>query len=163
MKFITVKFITLFVILLLSSTVLKAAEWRGITPLKSTRADVERLLGKPNDYLGRYLFDNERASIHYKSVPCDRTDRCDCFVPTDTVLGIWIDVEEEMKFSQLNIDRMKFEKKINSDDNTTYANWEMGIIYHVNQQDNRVWNIDYIESEKDCKEVLKSNVKNAAR
>jgi hypothetical protein len=25
-----------------------AKEWRGITPLKSTRADVERLLGKPN-------------------------------------------------------------------------------------------------------------------
>ncbi len=161
MNLISLKFVTLLVIVLAFSLVSDAAVWRGITPLKSTRADVERLLGKPHDYLGRYLFDNERASIHYKSVPCDRTDRCDCFVPTDTVLGIWINVEEEMKFSQLKIDRTRFEKTIGSYDTTTYANWEIGIIYHINEKDDRVWNINYIESEKDCKEVLKNNIKNA--
>ena len=39
-----------------------AKEWRGITPLKSTRADVERLLGKPNQ-LGRYEIQNADGSV----------------------------------------------------------------------------------------------------
>jgi hypothetical protein len=160
MKFITVKFITLFVILLLSTVVLDAAEWRGITPLKSTRADVERLLGKPGNY-GRYEFENERASIHYKTVLCDRTDRCDCFVRMDTVLGIYVDVEVDIKFSVLKIDKTKFKKTIppKYPDITVYSNWEEGIIYEIDEKDDRVWVISYIESDKDCQEVLKNRVK----
>jgi hypothetical protein len=41
-----------------------AEEWRGIVPLRSTRADVVRLLGKPNE-LGRYEVNGERADIIY--------------------------------------------------------------------------------------------------
>lgn len=37
----------LFVAFLLSSPVARAASWNGIEPLKSRRADVERVLGKP--------------------------------------------------------------------------------------------------------------------
>ena len=40
---------------------LEAKDWRGITPLKSTRADVERLLGKEIE--GSYELPDERASI----------------------------------------------------------------------------------------------------
>jgi hypothetical protein len=43
---------------------LMAKEWREIVPLKSTKFDVERLLGKPN-HLGRYDIENERVSILY--------------------------------------------------------------------------------------------------
>ena len=159
MKFFTVKFITLFVILLFSTVVLEAAEWRGIIPLKSTRADVERLLGKPDNYK-RYEFENERASIQYETVPGDRTDRCDCFVQIDTVLDIYVDVEVEMKFSVLNIDKTKFEKTIppKYPNITVYSNWKDGIIYEIDEKDDRVWNISYIESDKDCQEVLKNSV-----
>lgn len=41
------------VLLATSATDVRAKEWRGIVPLKSTNAGVERLLGKPN-HLGRY-------------------------------------------------------------------------------------------------------------
>ena len=153
------KFITLFAILLLSTVALKAADWRGITPLKSTRADVERLLGKPNSY-GRYQFENERAYIHYKTVPCDRTDRCDCFVSTDVVLDIYVGVEVDMKFSALNIDKTKFEKIIPSKypDITVYSNHDVGIVYEIDEKDDRVWRISYLPSGKDCEKVLKNRI-----
>lgn len=87
----------------------QAKPWRGIIPLKSTRAEVERLLGKPNG-LGRYQFDDERAYIHYAEKPCGRAVDCECLAPKDTVLDIFVTVEVEMKFSKLHIDRGKYEK-----------------------------------------------------
>ena len=81
---------TLFVILgSLSLTVVlggscEAKSWRGIVPLKSTRADVERLLGKPGKY-NRYQFENERVSFDYSNGRCEGSDHCLCLVPADTV------------------------------------------------------------------------------
>src|SRR5215510_11066963 len=43
--------------------------WRGIVPLISTRSDVERLLGKPNDS-GLYELNGEAASVIYSDGPC---------------------------------------------------------------------------------------------
>ena len=56
----------------------EAKSWRGITPLKSTRADVERLLGQPNG-LGRYQFENERAYILYADDECRQIYRLHLF------------------------------------------------------------------------------------
>ena len=42
-----------------------AKPWRGIVPLISTRADVERLLGKPNDF-GLYELNGEAASVIFR-------------------------------------------------------------------------------------------------
>ena len=64
MKYTILKVIPIFALCLYCAKLVQAKEWRGIVPLKSTRADVERLLGKPNG-LGRYEFDNERAYIDY--------------------------------------------------------------------------------------------------
>jgi hypothetical protein len=47
-----------------------AKEWRGIVPLKSTRADVERLLGKPSSS-GYYNLPNEIVSFEFQRAPCD--------------------------------------------------------------------------------------------
>jgi hypothetical protein len=45
--------------------------WRGIVPLRSTRADVERELGEPIDDL-KSLYDTgkERVSVFYQQVRC---------------------------------------------------------------------------------------------
>src|SRR4026207_2045790 len=48
MKIVTTTLFALIVLLCSSSTA-DAKEWRGIVPLRSTRADVERLLGRPPD------------------------------------------------------------------------------------------------------------------
>jgi hypothetical protein len=56
--------IGVFGALMISAINVHAEAWRGIVPLKSTRADVERLLGRPGEH-GRYQFDKERAYIEY--------------------------------------------------------------------------------------------------
>jgi hypothetical protein len=61
--------------LLLGTATSYAKEWRGITPLHSTRADVERILGKPtksfND--GEYFFDlkDEVVLVWFETSGCD--------------------------------------------------------------------------------------------
>jgi len=59
--------LTLFLFLMFHES--EAKSWRGIVPLKSTRADVERLLGK-KDSFGRYEFGDERASVEYREYSC---------------------------------------------------------------------------------------------
>jgi hypothetical protein len=55
-------------IILSSISLSSAKEWLGITPLKSTRADVERLLGVPVG--GIYHYRNEIVSVEYAQFPC---------------------------------------------------------------------------------------------
>src|SRR6476659_7763140 len=80
-----------------------AEEWRGIVPLRSTRADVVRLLGKPNE-LGRYEVNGERADIIYSDGPCKgwhyslEKVNCKCLVPKDTVLSIYVEPDQPPKF-----------------------------------------------------------------
>jgi hypothetical protein len=71
MKYPILKLISMVALCLYCAMLVQAKEWRGIVPLKSTRADVERLLGKPNGP-GRYEFENERAYIDYAK-GCDQS------------------------------------------------------------------------------------------
>lgn len=76
-------------------TIAQAKGWRGIVPLKSTRADVERLLGVPGKH-GRYQFDEERAYVNYAGPgPCCPVNGCLCFVPDDIVISINVELEVE--------------------------------------------------------------------
>src|SRR5262245_27884407 len=92
-----------------------AKEWRGITPLKSTRDDVERLLGKPNQ-LGRYEIQNERVTFTYSEGPCNDAfgtsakANCECLVAKDTVLKIAVIFDSAVKTSKLGIDKKKYER-----------------------------------------------------
>src|SRR5258708_3506479 len=76
----------------------QAKSWRGIMPLKSTRADVERLLGKADSF-GRYQFAEDRGSIRYRENPCLglyrplEKDNCECMVSRDTVVSIFVTLE----------------------------------------------------------------------
>src|SRR6185295_17782481 len=130
--------------------------WRGIVPLKSTRADVERLLGKPNA-LGRYEFENERAYIHYAEGSCarDMID-CQCLVPNGTVLDIFLNLEVELKFSDLKVDRAKYRAIRNGHLPTivAYSNDEEGVVYTVDEEDDEVMDINYLPTAKDCQTLI---------
>ena len=68
MKYAILKLIPIFALCLYCAELVQAKEWRGIVPLKSTRADVERLLGKTNG-LGRpNLITNELTLITPRGV-----------------------------------------------------------------------------------------------
>jgi hypothetical protein len=143
---------------------LEAKSWRGIVPLKSTRADVERLLGKPNS-LGRYQFADERAYIFYREYSCNgaylplQEDNCECFVSKDTVTSIHVELEVVRRFSSLHLDKTKYERK---PDNlgafVDYSNWDEGVKYTVDESRDEITGIAYAPSAADCKELTARNL-----
>ena len=85
--------------------------WRGIVPLHSTRADVERLLGKPNTRLERYDTEEGRVDIIYQSRSCEENKGEGWNVPIDTVINIRIDfTNTDRAISDLPIDLTQYEK-----------------------------------------------------
>ena len=124
-------------------------------PLKSTRADVERLLGKPNG-LGRYEFDNERAYIDYAR-GCDQPNDCVCLVPKDTVISIFVTLETDLKWSALKLDRSKYKKSRSAHlpSILNFTNDEEGITYTVDEADEEVMHITYLPSARDCKNLTR--------
>jgi len=137
-----------------------AKEWRGIVPLRSTRADVARLLGKPNQ-LGRYEVKGEKADIIYSDGPCkglylslERTN-CKCLVPKDTVLSIYVEPDQPLKFSKLGIDKSKFTRTaiVVGNGMFSYSNVTEGIVYTVHESEDEVIDAEYLPSFADCQRV----------
>src|SRR5262245_46662698 len=69
-----------------------AREWRGIVPLKSTRTDVERLLGNPTQssaFGSYYRLADALAVIWFQTRPCDQCG-LGWHVPAETVTSIGV-------------------------------------------------------------------------
>src|SRR6266496_4638967 len=77
----------------------QAKPWHGILPLKATRLEVERQLGKANQQ-GYYQIENERASVFYSDGLCKSSDKCECLVPRDTVRRISVTLDSAVKLSK---------------------------------------------------------------
>src|ERR1051326_3178152 len=117
-----------FLIILLMTFTAEAKGWKGIIPLHSTRADVERLLGEPNSAYGRYVIEGEEADIRYSRDRC--TSGWD--VPPDTVIDIAVTSKSRTKISELRIDFTQF--NVFDDPSVPhkyYANGKEGIRYDV--------------------------------
>ncbi|HEV2705414.1 MAG TPA: hypothetical protein VGV59_05790 [Pyrinomonadaceae bacterium] len=119
-------------ILFFSSHVV-AKDWRGITPLRSTRSDVECLLGAPADptkeHAAVYKLDNEVVLIIYASgQPCGRDASSGWQVPRDTVVEITVSPKSEIRFSDLQIEMSKYQKttELHRADNIIYTNKDEG-------------------------------------
>lgn len=141
---------------------LQAKEWRGIIPLKSTRADVERLLGKENE-MRRYQFENERAYIFYSTEGCGMkdatpvTEKCRCLIPEGTVVSIYVTVEESRKFSSLKLNKSEFQKELVLPGMYDYTNLTEGVRYTVDERRDQIVHITYLPSAKDCEALVKRN------
>lgn len=137
---------------------LHAKEWRGIVPLKSTRADVERILGKENE-LGRYQFEDERAYVSYSQAPCDnRAGKCACAIRPGTVVSIYVTLEVSRKFSELKIDNTKYQRRPLKPGSSgfSYSNFSEGLIYHVDESRDQIIGIEYLQSASDCEALLRA-------
>jgi hypothetical protein len=64
---------------------MEAKDYKGITPLKTTRAEVEQKFGESGK-VGNYKIDDEFFTVYYLEKPCNNKVNCDCFVSTDTVI-----------------------------------------------------------------------------
>lgn len=146
-----IRFFILLVVLLAGVIAAHAKEWRGLTPLKSTRADVERLLGKP-DSDGGYELGSEYAYVYY-APRCSRLHDCRCVVDPDTVLSISVNVKNNLHVSQLGTDLSSFRKT--RDKHLLvydyYTSKKEGVTYTVFREDGLVTHIDYFVSDADCK------------
>jgi len=139
-----------------------AEPWRGIVPLKSTRSDVERLLGKPlpgglNSYV-TYKLETEEVRVEYADQKlCSRPDRCDCRLPDDRVLHVVVRPKTIIKFSSLELDKSKFHPIVNPENanNVAYSNSDAGLIYVISKRDDLVLYVQYGPTFKDCEAALK--------
>ena len=93
-----------------------AKEWCSIVPLKSTRADVERVLKtKPVRCGGRsclYKLSDKNVLVYYAAEPTCRNDDATTSwkVPADTVIQIIVHFKTPQKFSALDIDVTKYDR-----------------------------------------------------
>lgn len=119
-----------------------AKEWRGIVPLRSTRADVERLLGPPESGSGSvYVTEGERVSVTYSGRLCDYGWR----VPPDTVISFFVHPKKPPKLSDLKLDEKRYERRRSYHVETVhyYIDLEAGINYTVESPGELVTGVEY--------------------
>lgn len=113
------KALTLLVVILmvfLSCKSVEAKAWRGIEPLRSTRADVERLIGSHVVRCGGsaciYDLDEEIVFVLYATdSSCKNDDATNAWrVPVGTVIEIGVRFKEEKPLSELEFDLSEFER-----------------------------------------------------
>lgn len=123
----------------------QAQGWRSIVPLHSTRADVERLIGKPNFKYDLYDFENERVDILYSQDPCSEGLQGMWNVPRDTVISITVAPKIKLLLSELQINLQRFKKTEESPlpGYLLYTNEEEGITYVVLKEDSQIMKIHY--------------------
>src|SRR5438067_9820099 len=90
------------VLLFFGQTLGQAKPWRGIVPLESTRADVERILGAP--VMDRNVYDapDGRAIITYSDgSPCEVGLPGLGDIPKNAVIEIYLTLRQPIELSQL--------------------------------------------------------------
>jgi hypothetical protein len=148
-----------------------AQEWQGLRPLRSTRADVEKLLGKPQQRSPAfYRLKDKSILIGYNNISgCDDKDSSNWNVPKDTVITIAVTFfpQHWVKLSELKLDLSKFEK---------FSDEEFpGLFYYVSNEaglniatdDAVVSSIAYFPAKKDwhlmCREAAPNKRINRTR
>ncbi|HEV2803162.1 MAG TPA: hypothetical protein VGW12_22030 [Pyrinomonadaceae bacterium] len=153
----------------------QAKEWRGIVPLRSTRADVERLLGptiddpgNKNNYVETYRAEEETVTILYSDGPlCNGYLLRGYRVPKDTVVRIIVR-PVPFPFSDLELDKDKYKEHSGGHvlDLSYFTDEEEGVSYEVRwkavpaggERQGRVTSIEYGARAKDkhleCPEPL---------
>lgn len=124
--------------------------WRGIVPLHSTRADVERLLGAgANECKCAYYLEDVNVFFDYSSGDCKSGGVWD--VPSGTVMRITVYTKPTLRWSTLNVDKSKFIKKQDGHikANVSYTNDDEGLTLQVNEETDIVMGFYYIPSAKD--------------
>jgi hypothetical protein len=133
----------------------QANSWRGIVPLHSTRADVEKILGPPTPDskamdAADYKTENERIFVLYSTGPCDVQPSNGWNAPRGIVLRISVEPNTKPKFADLRLDESKYDRRPDGDylDSTSYVDEEDGISITVNTAQGVVTSISYWPTSK---------------
>lgn len=125
-------------------------DWRQIVPLKSTRTDVERLLGPSKEpYFAIYRLEQGNLFIEYSSGPCRPERNGGWNVPENIVLNVTFAPKQRRRIADLKLDPKKFRKVI--DEHVVgivyFVNDEEGITYEV--QRGRIDSVEYGPAKRD--------------
>jgi hypothetical protein len=115
-------------------------DWKQIVVMKSTKQDVERLLGSPrpginsDDYMSFYSAKNGGVTVFYSLGLCEPGERAGWNFEKGIVTELEFYPYQPLPFKSLNIDRKKFKKDFAGDtDDLSYTNKEDGIEYMVRE------------------------------
>ena len=113
---IRVSFLIACLILFGSAQMPSTTDWRGLSPLKSTRMDVERTLGRPdqnlNNELLSYHFQDMVVDFHFTSNPnCQQQLPYTSWnVASDTLTAIDVILRPQPLVADTGIDLTKYKK-----------------------------------------------------
>ena len=148
-------------VICLSAATASAKPWRGVTPLRSTRSDVEKLLGPPTQEDAGYVFENERAQIIYSSQRCQEDLPGGWNVPHDTVAEIQVTPIKDLSVTDLPVNWQSLEPIYSvRSSRIDYLDDKEGTRYTT--QDGFVRTITYLASAQDKKEFACAPYKYAA-
>ena len=103
-------------------------DWRQIVPLKSTRAEVERLLGAMvTAYFAEYELKQGSLFIEYSSGPCRPERKGGWNVPKDVVTMVHFTPKHKRRIGDLKLDPRKFRRVVDEH--------VIGIVYYVNDEE----------------------------
>jgi hypothetical protein len=124
--------------------------WRGIVPLRSTRQDVERAIGRPTESNGiTYNLKDERVSIFYSSSPCVTGWPYGWNVAPDVVTKIVVYPQVKVTVAELGINTIDYTRTQNSRlGGVDYTNKEIGISIGVNNNGD----VDVVQYEPSLKD-----------
>ncbi len=139
-------------VLLFISQAAAAKAWRGIVPLHSTRAEVERLLGPPNVEDSGYLFEDETATITYSSRACEEGLPGGWNIPLNTVVEIRVSSNREISLVDV-LPKGKTFEQIYAIEKTQidYLDAEEGVQYTA--RDGLIMAVTYTGSASDVKKL----------
>ncbi len=139
----------------------KCKAWRGIVPLHSTRADVEKLLGPPKFEDSGYDIDGERALITYSAQGCEEGLASGGNVPPDTVVGISVSSTKDLKLADVLVPGKNYEQIYGTHTpHVDYVDGQDGVRYST--VDGSVQTILYFGTEADDKKLRCGEYKYAA-
>ena len=103
------------VLIIVFSVFCFAQDWNGLTVLKSTRKDVEKVLGKPSKNIKNvnynYYTDEETILLDFASGKCTRRDSFEWKVKKGTLVNITIYKKKRPLLSTFDFDIKTFSKE----------------------------------------------------
>ena len=129
--------------------------WNGISPLKSTRADVEKILGKPMPHsvardAASYKTKDGTAFVLYSTGPCSIRPSNGWDIPELTVISVSVYPDVLPKLDDLEVDKSKFEKRADPGmiDTFVYTNNIDGVRLTVDEKDHYVLSMHFFPEAK---------------
>lgn len=150
------------VLIMLTASLTKAKGWHGIIPLRSTRIEVERLIGPPATPKGSiYKLKDEVVMIDYSAGECEDVRGTRWAVPRNTVISITVNPRNRLRACDLGFNLDSF-KKINDpevEDAVYFVNEDEGVNIMSRASDEVVISVIYTAGHEDenlrCSKVLR--------